>query len=75
MFSNLKENKSNNNLRTDKFNINLDKINRVKSSTQIRLIKESPNFFTIDKSRNNRKNSGTNKIISFEDDIMKCINK
>ena len=69
MFSNLKENKSNNNLRTDKFNINLDKINRVKSSTQIRLIKESPNFFTIDKSRNNRKNSDTNKIISFDDDI------
>ncbi len=74
MFSNLKENKSNNNLRTDKFNINLDKINRVKSSTQIRLIKESPNFFTIDKSRNNRKNSGTNKIISFEDDIIDANN-
>jgi len=74
MLSNLKENKSNNNLRTDKFNINLDKINRVKSSTQIRLIKESPNFFTIDKSRNNRKNSGTNKIISFEDDIIDANN-
>ena len=67
IFSNLKENKSNNNLKTDKFNINLDKINKVKSSTQIRLIKESPNFFTIDTSRNNRKNSDTNKIISFDD--------
>ena len=74
MFSNLKENKSNNNLRTDKFNINLDKINRVKSSTQIRLIKESPKVFTIDKSRNNRKNSDTNKIISFEDDIIDANN-
>ena len=67
IFSNLKENKSNNNLKIDKFNINLDKINKVKSSTQIRLIKESPNFFTIDTSRNNRKNSDTNKIISFDD--------
>jgi len=68
LFSNMKENKSNNNLRTEKFNINIDKINRVKSSTQIRLIKESPNFFTIDKSRNIRKNSEiSNKIISIDD--------
>lgn len=68
MFSKMKESKSNKNLKTEKLTINLDKINRVKSSTQIRLIKESPNFFTINKSRNFQKNSDTNnKIISFGD--------